>query len=141
VQNARISLDHLIRSLRAAQTFVVISDTAIRFSYFFGDGTLAPTNEYQFNAATNELEYRWDPDLFHPLGGPFRSMSVRCFDAAGVEIVKVGGACPGPTSVRSVEVSLVACEAAPSGLCRPLGDPQTQVPDITVTARAFQQIP
>jgi prepilin-type N-terminal cleavage/methylation domain-containing protein len=124
VQNARSALDHLIHTLRAAQSFVVISSTNIRFSYFFGDGAATPTIEYQLNGATNELEYRQDPDAFQPLAGPFRSMSVQCFDGSGATI-----ACTSVTSVRSVEVSLVVM------------DPQGQIPDITVTSRAFRQVP
>lgn len=124
VQNARIAADHMLDKLRAAQTFLVISATNIRFSYFYGDAVTIPTNEYQLNAATNELEYRWDPDPFLRLAGPFRSMSVTCFDAAGATI-----ACTSVASVRSVQVSLVAM------------DPQGEVADITVTSRAFRQVP
>lgn len=124
VQNARIALDGLIHQLRAAQSFLVINSTNIRFSYFFGDNASIPTIEYQLNGATNELEYRQDPDAFQPFAGPFRSMSVVCFDAGGASI-----ACTSVASVRSVQVSLVAM------------DPQGKVADITVTARAFRQVP
>ncbi|MGQ0550853.1 MAG: hypothetical protein ACT4PY_14420 [Armatimonadota bacterium] len=82
------------------------------------------TVEYQLNGATSELEYRMLPDAFQQLAGPFRSMSVQCFDNAGGSI-----ACGSVASVRSVQVSLVAM------------DPQGIVPDITVTARAFRQVP
>ncbi len=124
VQNARRALDQLTHHLRAAQTFFVINSTNIRFSYFFGDAASTPTVEFQLNGTTNELEYRWDPDAFQPLAGPFRSMSVTCFDASGGSI-----ACTSVASVRSVQVALVAM------------DPQGIVPDITVTARAFRQVP
>ena len=124
VQNARIAFDHLIRSLRAAQTFSVISSTNIRFTYFFGDAASTPTVEYQLNTTTNELEYRWDPDPFQPFAGPFRSMSVTCFDANNASIL-----CTSVASVRAVQVALVAM------------DPDGQIPDITVTSRAFRQTP
>lgn len=64
------------------------------------------------------------PDTLQPLAGPFRSMSVQCFDAAGASI-----ACTSAASVRSVQISLVVM------------DPQGVVSDITVTARAFRQVP
>lgn len=64
------------------------------------------------------------PDTLQPLAGPFRSMSVQCFDAAGASI-----ACTSAASVRSVQISLVVM------------DPQGVVSDITVTARAFRQTP
>lgn len=124
VQNARIALDGLIRHLRAAQSFLVINSTNIRFTYFFGDGASTPTVEFQLNAATNELEYRWDPDPFQPFAGPFRSMSVTCFDATNASI-----ACTSVASVKSVQVALVAM------------DPDGKIPDITVTSRAFRQTP
>ncbi|MGH2405216.1 MAG: hypothetical protein ACRDGN_12250 [bacterium] len=82
------------------------------------------TVEYQLNGATSELEYRMLPDAFQQLAGPFRSMSVQCFDNTGGSI-----GCGSAASVRSVQVSLVAM------------DPEGIVPDITVTARAFRQVP
>ncbi len=87
----------------------------------FGD---IVTVEYQLNSATNELQYRWAPDTLQPFAGPFRSMSVTCFDATNTTI-----SCSSIASVRSVQVSLVAM------------DPEGQAPDITVTARAFVQYP
>lgn len=124
VQNARIAVDHMLDKLRAVQTFSVISSTNIRFTYFFGNLVTIPTVEYQLNGATNELEYRWDPDPFLRLAGPFRSMSVTCFDNTGAVI-----ACTSVASVRSVQVALVAM------------DPSGEVADMTVTARAFRQVP
>lgn len=124
IQNARIALDHLADRLRAAQTFSVISSTNIRFTYFYGDAATVRTNEYRRNAATNELEYRWDPDPFVPLAGPFRSMTVTCFNDAGATV-----SCATAASVRSVQVALVAM------------DPQGVVADITITTRAFRQAP
>lgn len=123
VQNARIGLDKFIREMRAAQTFQTISSTNIAFTFFLGDGTTS-TAEYRLNAATSELEYRRGTDPFQPLAGPFRSMSVSCFDAAGAAI-----ACSPAASVRSVQVALVVM------------DPQGKIPDITVTSRAFRQTP
>lgn len=123
VQNARIGLDHLMDRLRAVQTFSVISSTNIGFTYFYGDGALTLTAEYRLNG--NELEWRYDaPSPFRSLAGPFRSMSVTCFDAAGAIV-----ACTSVASVRAVQVSLVAM------------DPTGEVADITVTARAFRQVP
>lgn len=123
VQNARIGMDHLMDRLRAVQTFSVISSTNIGFTYFYGDGISTLAAEYQLNG--NELEWRYDaPSPFRSLAGPFRSMSVTCFDAAGAVI-----ACTSVASVRSVQVSLVAM------------DPTGEVADMTVTARAFRQVP
>jgi type II secretory pathway pseudopilin PulG len=124
IQNSRIALDHLADKLRAAQTFSVVSATNIRFTYFYGNGVAIPTNEYRLNTATNELEYRWDPDPFLPLAGAFRSMAVTCFNDAGATV-----GCASAASVRAVQVALVAM------------DPQGIVADITVTTRAFRQAP
>ncbi len=87
----------------------------------FGD---IVTVEYQLNSATHELQYRWAPDALQPFAGPFRSMSVTCFDATDAAI-----SCGSVANVRSVQVSLVAM------------DSEGQAPDITVTARAFVQYP
>ncbi len=63
-------------------------------------------------------------DAFQPLGGPFRTMTVQCYDAAGSSI-----SCASPASVKSVEVSLTAM------------DPTGEVADIVVTSRAYRQAP
>lgn len=123
VQNARVAMDSLTHALRAAGTFQVLGPTNIRFTHFFGDGS-TPTVEYRLNGATNELEYRWDPDPFQPLAGPFRTMSLQCFDASGDP-----ADCGTPASVRSVQVALAVM------------DPDGVVPDILLTSRAFRQVP
>lgn len=64
------------------------------------------------------------PDALAALAGPFRSMSVSCFDAADAAV-----ACSPVTAVRGVQVTLVVMD--PSGL----------VPDMTVTGRAYRQVP
>ncbi len=122
VQNARIAMDHLMDRLRAVQTFTAISATNISFTYFYGDGATTLTAEYRLNG--NELEWRYDVNPFAPLAGPFRSMSVSCFDTIGTAI-----ACASAAQVRSVQVSLVAM------------DPSGEVADITVTGRAYRQAP
>jgi hypothetical protein len=125
VQNARIALDHMIRRLRAAQTFTTISATDIAFTYFFGDGSSIRTAQYQLiDDADDDLDYREGVGAFQPLAGPFRSMSVQCFDASGISIT-----CAVAANVRSVQVSLVVM------------DPQGKIPDLTVTSRAFRQVP
>jgi type II secretory pathway pseudopilin PulG len=63
-------------------------------------------------------------DPLESLAGPFRSMSVTCFNAAGGTI-----GCSPTTAVRSVQVALVVM------------DPDGRVPDITVTGRTFRQAP
>ncbi len=123
VQNARIGLDHLIDKLRAVQSFSTVSATNIAYTYFYGDNATVRTAEHRLNG--NELEWRNDAaNPFAPLAGPFRSMSVTCFNNAGATI-----ACTSVSSVRAVQVSLVAM------------DPTGEVADITVTARAFRQAP
>lgn len=122
--NARFALNSLVSTIRAAQTLQVISPTDIRLTYFFGDGTSTPTEEYTLNTVTNELQYRWNTDPPAPFAGPFRSMSVVCFDNTNATV-----SCSTPSSVRSVQIALVAM------------DPQGIVPDMTVTARAFLQYP
>lgn len=123
VQNARFAMDHLLDKFRAVQAFSVISSTNIGFTYFYGNGTSIFTAEYRMNG--NELEWRYDPTLaFAPLAGPFRSMNVTCFDSTAATI-----ACTSAASVRSVQVALVAM------------DPSGEVADITVTGRAFRQVP
>lgn len=122
VQNARLAMDHLMDRLRAVQTFTTISSTNISFTYFYGDGVTTLTAEYRLNV--NELEWKYDVNAFAPLAGPFRSMSVSCFDATAAAV-----SCTSAASVRSVQVSLVAM------------DPSGEVADITVTGRAFRQVP
>ncbi len=124
VHNARHALDSLVSTMRAAQTLYTFSPTDIRLAYFFGDGTTVLTEEYSLDTTTNELQYRKNADAFQPFAGPFRSMSVICFDATSTAI-----ACSSVSSVRSVQVSLVAM------------DPEGQVSDWTVTSRAFVQAP
>ncbi len=63
-------------------------------------------------------------DSLAPLAGPFRSLSVACFDGTGASI-----SCSSTTSVREIQVSLVAM------------DPTGVIPDITVTERAFSPSP
>ena len=58
-------------------------------------------------------------DPLATLAGPFREMTVTCFDAAGAATL-----CGDPTSVRQVEVRLVA------------RDREGKVPDVAVAARA-----
>ncbi len=124
VFNARLALDSLVSTIRAAQSLQVISAADIRLTYFFGDNSTIPTEEYILDTTTNELQYRRNTDAPAPFAGPFRSMSVVCFDATNATI-----ACSSVASVKSVQVSLVAM------------DPQGVVPDMTVTARAFVQYP
>jgi len=63
-------------------------------------------------------------DRLATLAGPFREMNVTCFDAAGAAI-----SCNNPTSVRQVEVRLVA------------RDREGKVPDVAVAARAVLRTP
>lgn len=68
-------------------------------------------------------------DAWEPLAGPFRAMSVQCFDAAGSTV-----ACPtapgaAAAAVRSVQISLTTM------------DPTGEVSDIVVTSRAYRQAP
>lgn len=63
-------------------------------------------------------------DLPQPLAGPFRGMTVQCFNAAGATV-----ACTGGAAVRSVQVSLTVM------------DPTAEVADVVVTARAYRQAP
>lgn len=69
------------------------------------------------------------PAAWQPLAGPFRAMSVQCFDAAGIAVACP--AAPGATAaaVRSVQVALTAM------------DPTGEVADIVVTSRAYRQAP
>jgi type II secretory pathway pseudopilin PulG len=64
------------------------------------------------------------PDPLASLAGPFRSMSLSCYDAAGASV-----ACVGVASVRVVQVALVVM------------DPDGKVPDMTLTGRAYRQTP
>ncbi len=123
VENARIGVDHMIDKLRAVQAFSAINGTNIAYTYFYGDNTTIFTAEHRLNG--NELEWRNDPaNPFARLAGPFRSMTVTCYDRTGATI-----ACTNVSSARSVQVSLVAM------------DPTGEVADITVTAGAFRQAP
>jgi len=64
------------------------------------------------------------PDTLAALAGPFRSLTVACYDAAHVSI-----ACTPTTPVRAVRVALVVM------------DPTGAVPDITLTDEAYRQSP
>jgi len=64
-QNARRALDKLVREVRTAQSFQVVSDSLIRLTMAGGDGSGAtPALEYRLNAGTNELEYRQGGEYF-----------------------------------------------------------------------------
>lgn len=63
-------------------------------------------------------------DAYRPLAGPFRSLAVQCYDAAGAPV-----ACTSGAAVRAIQVTLVAM------------DPTGEVADVTVTARAYRQAP
>jgi hypothetical protein len=63
-------------------------------------------------------------DAFQPLAGPFRAMSVQCYDASGAVV-----ACASTPGVRAIQVALTAM--APTG----------EVADIVVTSRAYRQAP
>lgn len=63
-------------------------------------------------------------DALESLAGPFRSLSVTCYDVEGGVVD-----CSPATPVRSVQVTLVVM------------DPSGRIPDITVTGRTFRQTP
>jgi|GEM_PF-1523589 len=63
VENARVALDLLLRQVRAAESFRVISPGLIRLTLFWGDGSgSAPTVEYVLDGTGGELAYRWSAD-------------------------------------------------------------------------------
>ncbi len=64
------------------------------------------------------------PDVFESLAGPFRSMAVLCYNAAGIAI-----ACAPASAVRSVEVALTAMDST------------GEVADIVLSSRAYRQAP
>lgn len=68
-------------------------------------------------------------DAFQPLAGPFRAMSVLCFNAAGGSVACPAAPGPSAAAVRSVQITLTAM------------DPSGEVGDVVVTARAYRQIP
>lgn len=126
VQNARVAVDRMVREMRAAQAFDVLGPGALRFTVYAGGRSVNPTFVvgYQLNAVTGDLEYQRDADPWQPLAGPFRALSVTCFDAANAAIT-----CAPASAVRSVQISLTAM------------DPQGLTPDLTVTVRAYRQVP
>ncbi len=63
-------------------------------------------------------------DAFASLAGPFRAMTVQCYDAAGSSV-----SCATPAAVKSVQISLAAM------------DPTGEVADVVVTSRAYRQAP
>jgi hypothetical protein len=63
-------------------------------------------------------------DPLAPLAGPFRSLTVACFNAANASTP-----CAPASAVRAVQVTLVVM------------DPTSAVPDITLTDEAFRQRP
>src|SRR3990170_4182158 len=63
IQNARVALDKVVRELRAAESFKILTGSRIQFTLFWGDGTGGlPTADYALNTLTNDLEYRWKDD-------------------------------------------------------------------------------
>ncbi|MDQ7840639.1 MAG: hypothetical protein RDU83_06380 [bacterium] len=69
------------------------------------------------------------PGAWQPLAGPFRAMSVQCFNAAGSVVACPAGPGAAAAAVRSVQISLTAM------------DPTGEVADIVVTSRAYRQAP
>lgn len=66
LQTGRRALDKMVREVRTAQSFAVLSPTMLRFTTALGDGTGAsPTVEYRLNPATNDLEYRVAADYVY----------------------------------------------------------------------------
>jgi len=63
-------------------------------------------------------------DALTPLAGPFRSLTVACFDATGASL-----SCSPATSVKAVQVTLVVMDSAGS------------VPDLTLTGEALREHP
>jgi prepilin-type N-terminal cleavage/methylation domain-containing protein len=63
-------------------------------------------------------------DAFQPLGGPFRTMAVTCYDATDASIN-----CSSVASVKSVQVALTTMDST------------GEVADIVVTSRAYRQTP
>lgn len=61
IRNGRIALDKLVREIRAAESFRTVAPGQIALTLRWGDGTGAePTAQYALNAATHNLEYRWN---------------------------------------------------------------------------------
>ncbi|MBM3469770.1 MAG: hypothetical protein FJX73_03145 [Armatimonadetes bacterium] len=69
------------------------------------------------------------PAAWQPLAGPFRAMSVQCFNAAGSAVACPAAPGPSAEAVRSVQVALTAM------------DPTGEVADIVVTSSAYRQAP
>ncbi|MDR7420072.1 MAG: hypothetical protein QN178_14300 [Armatimonadota bacterium] len=66
LHQARRAVDRLVRDLRAARSFQVISPTLLRAVVSRGDGTGAtPTIEYQLDSTTGELRYRVAADFVY----------------------------------------------------------------------------
>jgi type II secretory pathway pseudopilin PulG len=64
LHTARRAMDKMVRDLRAAQSFSVVSPTLLRMTVPVGDGTgTTPTVEYRLNPATHDLEYRVAADF------------------------------------------------------------------------------
>ncbi|MBM3470165.1 MAG: hypothetical protein FJX73_05155 [Armatimonadetes bacterium] len=69
------------------------------------------------------------PGVWQPLAGPFRAMSVQCFDAASGAIACPAAPGPAAALVRSVQIALTAM------------DPTGEVADLVLTSRAYRQAP
>jgi len=63
-------------------------------------------------------------DALTPLAGPFRSLTVACFDATGAST-----SCSPATAVKAVQVTLVVMDSSGS------------VPDLTLTGEALREAP
>jgi hypothetical protein len=115
-----------------------VTDTAVTSGLHYGqvDGYAGPSN-HRHRYVIVRQRVATDPaitqaaeesgtrtDVFQPLGGPFRAMTVTCYDAADASIN-----CSGAASVKSVQISLT------------IMDPTGEVADIVVTSRAYRQTP
>jgi len=68
-------------------------------------------------------------DALTPLAGPFRSLTVACFNAAGASISCSSGSPPSTAAVKAVQVTLVVMDSSGS------------VPDLTLTGEALRRSP
>jgi hypothetical protein len=79
-------------------------------------------NEPAISFGAESAGSRADP--LASLAGPFRSMSLTCYNASGTSV-----SCASPAAIRAVQVTIVVM------------DPDGRVPDMTVMGRSYRQTP
>jgi prepilin-type N-terminal cleavage/methylation domain-containing protein len=126
LRNARVALDQIGREFQRASAVLQASGGVLRLQVVAEAGE--ETVEFVLQP-DGDLTYRLGAGPPQPLAGPFSGFQLRCFDAAGSEVL-----CSTPASVRQVEVQLDAADPEPDPV-------RGALPALHVTARVARRVP